>query len=293
MSRKHRNIFFSILILVSLFLISPTRVFAQTDPTARVGFFEPVEIPLGERVEVPIQIKDVENLYAIDLEIQFDPALLTVEDADTAKTGIQPALGTFLDAGMVLFDSVDPEKGLLRFVMTQVNPSEPKSGDGILLVLYLNGLKQGEGELKVTKVELSTRDGIAIPVTAMSSTITVGNKPQTVTSTPIPVQNSANLIIIPTLAPTQIIPTVQPVQTQINQTAVVSLMEGNNPPKTEVNIGGSKEITNQPSENDLTKVNQSQKFSLQEHWWIVLIVFGIGLALGIYLWKSNQPENQK
>ena len=104
---------------------------ASAQTSAQVGIFQAYEIQPGARVEIPIEIRNVQDLYAVDLEIHFDPRILTFEDADPQMDGIQPALGTFLDAGMVLYNTVDPEAGIIRFVMTQVNPSEPKSGRGV------------------------------------------------------------------------------------------------------------------------------------------------------------------
>ena len=141
---KHIRALFQWIVLLSVIILlgglfSP----ASAQTSAQVGVFQAYEIQPGARVEIPIEIRNVQDLYAVDLEIHYDPRILTFEDANPQMDGIQPALGTFLDAGMVLYNTVDPEAGIIRFVMTQVNPSEPKSGSGVLIVLYAVGAAEG------------------------------------------------------------------------------------------------------------------------------------------------------
>lgn len=171
---------------------------------AQVGVFADLEIPLETRVEVPVEVRGVVDLYALDLTIRFDPEILQVEDADPNQAGVQPGLATFLDAGMTLFNSVDNETGTVRFVMSQINPSEPKSGDGILLVLYFVGKQAGTSELTVEKIEFSTRFGEAIAVSGVDAEIVVSTGAPEVVSTPIPVQDQGQIIVIETLMPTEI-----------------------------------------------------------------------------------------
>lgn len=169
---------------------------------ARVGVFADLEIPLEARVEVPVEVRDVVELYAVDLTIRFDPEILQVEDADPNQAGVQPGLGTFLDAGMTLFNEVDNETGTVRFVMSQINPSEGKSGSGNLLVLYFVGRQAGTSPVTVEKVEFANRMGEAISVSGVNAEIAVREGAPTVVATPIPVQDPTQIIVIETLAPT-------------------------------------------------------------------------------------------
>ena len=105
-----------------------TAVPGSAQQGAQVGVFADLEIPLNVSVEVPVEVRDVSELYAVDLTIRFDPDILEVEDANENLEGVQPGLATFLDAGMTLFNEVDNETGTVRFVMSQINPSEGKSG---------------------------------------------------------------------------------------------------------------------------------------------------------------------
>ena len=169
---------------------------------ARVGVFADLEIPLNTRVEVPVEVRDVSELYAVDLTIRFDPDVLQVEDANPNQAGVQPGLATFLDAGMTLFNEVDNETGTVRFVMSQINPSEGKSGSGNLLVLYFVGKQAGTSQVAVEHVEASDRYGVAITLSGVDAEIVVSPSAPEVVATPIPLQDQGQIIVIETLMPT-------------------------------------------------------------------------------------------
>ena len=199
------------LLIGTFFFFSMQAGFAQGG--TRAGVFEVPEIRPGVQVEVPVEIRDVTDLYAFDVELNFDPEYLEFEDADAYKTGIQAGIGTFLDPGMMLTNQIDPDEGTIHVVMTQINPSQPKSGSGNLLVLYLTGLRTGQTTLEVTKVELSTRYGEAIQVSGVDAEIAIVSSAPVVTATSIPVIPPIEITEIPTLDPSRIPPTLTPMPT--------------------------------------------------------------------------------
>lgn len=202
--RKVRTPF--LLTSIFLFLLSSA---GMAQGIARAGLLEDMQIRPGVVVEIPIDIEDVVDLYGIEIELEFDPTFWEFEDADPRREGIQPAIGTFLDPGMTLFSIIDMEEGRIHLVMSQVNPSEAKSGDGNILVLYASALKTGVTSFEVTKVELSTRDGIGIEVEGVDGEVTIENEAPLVTATSIPVVDPTQIIIIPTYVP----PTATPIPT--------------------------------------------------------------------------------
>lgn len=234
--------------------------------TARAGVFETFNAAPGSRIQVPIEIRGVQDLYAVDLTLRFDPAILSAEDADPQMQGIQPALGTFLDAGLLLFNEVDLEQGAVRFVMTQVNPSEGKSGDGILLVVYFIATDMGESALQLESITLSDRYGVAIPVETVDSTLSVAADAPAVTNTNIPVQDPTGIILISTLAPTATpTQTPMPTQTPVPTAIPTAVME---PQPTEIAAG-------QPDVSG--ELENKSGFSLSQNWWIILLA-GLILA---------------
>lgn len=277
---KHIRALFQWIVLLSVIILlggqfSP----ASAQTSAQVGVFQAYEIQPGARVEIPIEIRNVQDLYAVDLEIHYDPRILTFEDANPQMDGIQPALGTFLDAGMVLYNTVDPEAGIIRFVMTQVNPSEPKSGSGVLIVLYAVGAAEGESTLEVVRADLSTREGVAIPSELVENSVKVAASAAEIQATPIPVQNPTSIIVIPTLAPTAI-PTATPQPTATKpaqtQTAVITAI-----------VEAIASPTIAP-----TMAEEPSGFSLAQNWWVLLIVAAAIIGVVIYL-NSGKKEPPK
>ena len=276
-------LFIIVLIIFCSTMLQP----ALAQGNAEVGVFEPITTSPGSRIEVPIEIRGVQDLYAFDLEMQFDPAVFDAEDADPSMAGIQTALGTFLDAGLLLFNDVNPETGLVRFAMSQMNPSEGKSGDGILLVLYLTAKTTGESALTVNSITLSDRGGVAIPSSGVEAVVTVAEGVAAVTSTSIPVQDPTSIIIIPTLAPTPtptktLVPTETPIPTATAMPEATS---------TQKMAGGDTEPTAMTSTGPGGETEESGS-GLGQSWWIIPLV-GLGAAgVGAYLIKFKKKPGE-
>ena len=249
----------------------------------QVGVFADLEIPLETRVEVPVEVRDVSELYAIDLTIRFDPDILQVEDADPNTAGVQPGLATFLDAGMTLFNIVDNETGTVRFVMSQINPSEGKSGSGNLLVLYFVGKQAGTSQVTVEAVELANRLGEAIPVSGVNAEIVVSEGAPEVVATPIPVQDQGQIIVIETLTPTPVVtatsvPTAAAVVAQATEVASVAPGE----PTAELVVG----------DVDSGSEQQPEKQGNGNLWWLLALpLVIIGAVVFIARRKhGNRPD---
>jgi len=255
---------------------------ASAQQGAQVGVFADLEIPLNERVEVPVEVRDVSELYAVDLTIRFDPAVLQVEDANPDQAGIQPGLATFLDAGMTLFNEVDNESGTVRFVMSQINPSEGKSGNGNLLVLYFVGKQAGTSSVSVEAVEFANRFGEAIPVSGVDAQIVVSESAPEVVATPIPLQDQAQIIVIETLMPTAI-PTATPKPTAVveaTETAAVAAIE----PTAELEVAA--EVDSEGEQEPEEQENGSL-------WWLIALPLVIIVGAVVYTRrkKDEQPEH--
>ena len=263
---------------------------------AQVGVFDEQLLAPGARVEVPIEIRGAVDLYAIDIELSFDPAMLGAEDADPSMDGVQPALGTFLDAGLLLFNDIDLETGVVRFVMSQVNPSEPKSGDGILLVLYLVGKTAGESFLTVNSITLSDRMGNELPASGVGAMITVAEDAPAVTSTSIPVQEPTGVIVVPTLAATNTplptaVPTATPVPTATSVPAAVPTELPAEVVAEEVTSGEATNVVTFPVVGSGGE-QEDEGSSLAGIWWILLLVglLTIGAAVYLFVLKKKPDE---
>lgn len=256
---------------------------------AEAGFFEDVEVPPGQRFEVPVEVRNVADLYAIDIEIRFDPDILQAEDANPNVDGVQPGLGTFLDAGLTLFNEIDNEEGLLRFAMSQVNPSEPKSGDGIMLVLTFNALRAGESDLEVSFLEASDRFGDEIVLEPVDALVRVVAGAPEVVATPITVQDQEGLIAVPTLAPTPV-PTLE-----MLITAETMPVDEIDPVQVEADpavVGAEPETAAADPAAEAVPVEVERGATILDYWWAVLIVVLLAAGLGVYLWVSRKRADR-
>jgi len=281
---------FSLMLLIALILFSFDIVHAQADGTVEVGVFGNYEVLPDSHIEVPIEIRNVQDLYAIDIEIQFDPDVLLCEDAVPGTEGVQPALGTFLDAGLALFNEVDNTTGVVRFAMTQVNPSEPKSGDGAILVLYFRSLEEGESNLIISNVELSDRGGQAIPAAGVNGRVVVTSDADVIETTSIPVQDPTQMIPIPTLEPMSTPTEVLPTDTASGEMT----LEGQTEMSPEEDIPVEQPADEATAEDSKAEtggdpaVEKTEGFSLFKYWWVVLIFVLAAVGMVVYLFASKK-----
>jgi len=185
---------------VMLLLVGITNARAQKLETL-FGVMEPAVVAPGATVQVPVAVKDVEGLYAVDFSLEYDPTIVQLVDADAIQPGIQAGLGTFLDPGLLVFNTADNQKGEYRFVMSQYNPSLPKSGEGNIVVLTFKGISTGESNIHFTGVELLSGEITAIQAKVLDSNIQVISGAATQAAT-IAVAQATGLIILPKDTPT-------------------------------------------------------------------------------------------
>ena len=129
----------------------------RSDPSA-------LDLSPGQLVTLHIMLENASDVYGIDLRASFDPALVEIMDADPAQDGIQMIPGTFVKPDFVVRNAVENGTGSLRYVVTQVNPTPPATGSGILVSLQARGKAAGKSELKIESVQMADRRGQALAV---------------------------------------------------------------------------------------------------------------------------------
>ncbi len=277
------NLALMVMMAASLLWGAAGAVHAQA--AAEAGFFEEFEAPPGARFEVPVEVRGVADLYAIDIEIRFDPAILQVEDANPDAEGVQPALGTFLEPGLTLFNTVDNAEGVVRFAMSQVNPAEPKSGDGVVLVLYFVAGAEGESSLTVSFLEASDRFGDAVALEPADGVVRIVADAPEVVATSIPVQDQGGLIAVPTLAPTPTPTEAPPTAETLPVAEAVGEAEAAGEVESEP---GQAAAEPEMVEEDPAAPVESAGATILDYWWAVLIAVLLAVGLGIYLAVSKK-----
>lgn len=225
-----------------------------------------MELGAGMTADLAIEVRDVQDLYGIDITVTYDPAVVEVVDANPSLPGAQVSLGVFLDGGMAVINQADNAAGTVHFVMTQLNPAEPKSGTGNLLVIRFRG-KQAGGTSAVTlaDVQLANRDGESIDSSQQDGQIRVVAQVSGPTATPIPVQDPGSIQTLPTLDGA--------VPTSISQPTAQSATLAEPEPGTQV----TPVVTAQSNPSSaVTETNTDDTHSaFRRNWWMLLVLAGL------------------
>jgi hypothetical protein len=162
--------------IITLFaLLSPTfgaPLRAQGLATVRP---EPAALALqsGEVADVAIRLENASDVYGIDVRAAFDPAIVEIVDADPATDGVQMFEGAFPQPDFVALNAADNAAGTLRYVVTQVNPTPPATGAGVVFSFQVRARAGGATDLAIALVEMSDRDGNLLAVTPGAAAIQV------------------------------------------------------------------------------------------------------------------------
>jgi LysM repeat protein len=199
--------------------VSPPAVEFQTDNT--VIRLQPAtqQLKVGEMGNVQIVIDNVANLMGVEIELQFAPNIIQIQDTDPNKEGIQIQPGDFLSPDFVKSNIADNTTGKISYILVQVPPTSPVSGSGVLATITFQAVSQGSSDLTLSIVKLADSEARPISATIQSGQVTVDGDPSqptptfTATFTPIPGQPTLTptLTITPTIeTPTPIPPTATP-----------------------------------------------------------------------------------
>jgi len=155
---------------------------------------DPAQLEVGEgQIEtLRILLVDAQNVYGIDLQAAYNPAVVEVVDADGDQDGIQMTPGTFLQPDFVVRNTADNRQGSLHYVVTQLNPTPPATGEGVILVVQFRGkVVGGQSKLTFDSVQIADRRGVKLPVVAQDADLLIV-PPKQATPTPIPNPSAAN-----------------------------------------------------------------------------------------------------
>jgi hypothetical protein len=170
-----------------------------------------ITVAAGSTVTVDVRIQDVPDLYALDLQLAFDPALLEVQDADgTAANGTQIAAGNFLSSpyGFTALNQVDNITGTIRYVYSLLSPAVGVSGSGILASITFRARDPGSSALRLQMVLANSQAAYISAVVSDGLIVVSGDTAtptRTMTHTPTPTSTStatAAVTLTPSCTPT-------------------------------------------------------------------------------------------
>ena len=170
---RNRGIWLLLLVgLVSL-LLPASLLLADGEAVVRLKPSQ-LRLALGEESTVQIHVEGAQGLWAVQFQLAFDPAVVTVVDADPVIEGVQVGLGDFLHPDVVARNQVDLMGGTILCAYTQRHPTPPVDGSGVLATITFRGLAQGKSPLAFTDLKLVSPQGHQLPVQVEEGRIIVG-----------------------------------------------------------------------------------------------------------------------
>jgi len=184
----------TVAVMISSLLAAVPAAAMQAGTLVRI---QPVsqQVAVGQTATIEIRIENVSGLYAADVELRFNPAVLQVQDADPGREGVQIQPGNFPSPDFPAQNSADNAAGVIRYALTQLPPKSPVTGSGLLATVVFRGQAAGTADLTFSIVNLANAQGQQIPASSQGGNIIVGGggpppvipTPTPITLTPLPV----------------------------------------------------------------------------------------------------------
>ncbi|MFQ5855459.1 MAG: right-handed parallel beta-helix repeat-containing protein [Anaerolineae bacterium] len=197
-------------------------------------------IDVGGTTRIELRISAVTDLFAAEVRLSFDPALLEVVDANAGESGIQIETGTFPDPnnGSAVINRADNTAGIAEYVVTVFRPNPPVSGSGPLAYITFRGKALGDSPITFQRAVLSDQEASPIPAAVNGGVIHVGPAP-TATPTVTPTRT-------PTVTPGGPTPTSTPGEPTPTSTATPHAPTPTPTPTTKPTPGACQQIVLNP-----------------------------------------------
>jgi hypothetical protein len=117
-----------------------------------------------EDTVIEVQIDNVNDLYALALEIEIDPAQVQVVDSDPNQSGVQIEQGQIPSPDFVIPRTETAGDNIIEYIVIQLPPREPFSGSGVIATIKLTEPPADLSAISVKKADLSTPEGEPIEV---------------------------------------------------------------------------------------------------------------------------------
>jgi general secretion pathway protein D len=129
--------------------------------------FEPgtASLKVGETSTIGVTVQNVQDLYSIPMLLQFNPAVISVEDVRQ---------GGFLSGGtqeVAIVERVDKERGQAIISATRMPNTPGVSGSGTLVGIVIKGLAPGNSQLSI--VQVNAKDSQQRPIQVVTGEATV------------------------------------------------------------------------------------------------------------------------
>jgi hypothetical protein len=165
-----------LLIVTSLLALvaSPVQSLAQATTTVSITP-QSLRLEINETATIDVTVEQVSNLYSAELHLTFDPDALEIIDARSDQQGIQIQTGIVPFPDLVVLNQVDNRAGTIDYTVTQLPPSRPGEGDGVIASLTIRAKKVTLTEIQIHQLKLFDLDGESIHATSAHGQIRIVN----------------------------------------------------------------------------------------------------------------------
>jgi len=140
---------------------------------ARLRFDPPsVALAPGQTATVGLSVDNVNDLYSIPMMVQFDPAVISIEDVQH---------GSFLSSGnqeIAIVQGGDKSKGQVMIAATRQPNTPGVTGSGTLLGLVIKAVGPGTTKLSIVQVNAKDSQKNPLPLLTNEATVQVGQPRQ-------------------------------------------------------------------------------------------------------------------
>jgi general secretion pathway protein D len=139
---------------------APSQAPTTQNPALR---FDPATVALrpGETATIGVVVQNVQDLYSIPMLLQFNPAVISVEDVRQ---------GGFLSGGtqdIAIVERVDKERGQAIISATRMPNTPGVNGSGTLVGIVVRGVAPGSSQLSI--VQVNAKDSQQRPIQMVTS----------------------------------------------------------------------------------------------------------------------------
>jgi len=139
---------------------APSQAPTTQNPALR---FDPAIVALrpGETATIGVVVQNVQDLYSIPMLLQFNPAVISVEDVRQ---------GGFLSGGtqdIAIVERVDKERGQAIISATRMPNTPGVNGSGTLVGIVVRGVAPGSSQLSI--VQVNAKDSQQRPIQMVTS----------------------------------------------------------------------------------------------------------------------------
>ena len=123
---------------------------------------------------IGVVVDNVTDLYSIPLLLQYNPAVISVEEVEHAQG--QGGQGGFLSGGtqeIAIVQQINKERGQAIISATRQPNTPGVSGSGTLLGIKIKGLAPGSSNLTIVQVNAKDSQQRPIPLVTSEATVQV------------------------------------------------------------------------------------------------------------------------